>query len=430
MSGARAWRESERAAAKEGEKGRVETTKVRRYRPGKVPEWMAPGADTPQFQHGEVLDPMNELELQKESYGRERRIGMPSIVVEQSNVVGRDIGSRQVAAPTIVLKKNGHDEGDNARVRREPRVVRRATVVQHSDAPKNDDGHDDIDARRLALKQRLMEEERERQKNEAGGLSDIEDSDADSDEYTTGSDESDDNAPLAKPVFVRKVERKTLEEREAIEREEIERFAQEKVRAARQAQETRKIAVQKIEEEKAQEEAAKAGPQGADEIVTDDEIEPEADYEKWKEREMDRLRVAFETKLKREFEEHEKEIWKNMSDSEKERYLADKTKRAKESHLSKMHSKKNWSFLQKYYHKGAFFQDEAEYKGEKAPLVGSLKERDVSAPTGDDVFDKNLLPEVMRVKNFGKRSQSKWTHLAAEDTTRQSDHQHENRKLP
>ena len=41
MSGARAWRE----ASKETEKGRVETAKVKRYRPGKVPEWMAPGVD-------------------------------------------------------------------------------------------------------------------------------------------------------------------------------------------------------------------------------------------------------------------------------------------------------------------------------------------------------------------------------------------------
>jgi hypothetical protein len=41
MSGARAWQE----ASKETEKGRVETAKVKRYRPGKVPEWMAPGAD-------------------------------------------------------------------------------------------------------------------------------------------------------------------------------------------------------------------------------------------------------------------------------------------------------------------------------------------------------------------------------------------------
>lgn len=37
MSGARAWRE----ATKEQEKGRIETSTVKRYRPGQAPEWMA-----------------------------------------------------------------------------------------------------------------------------------------------------------------------------------------------------------------------------------------------------------------------------------------------------------------------------------------------------------------------------------------------------
>jgi microfibrillar-associated protein 1 len=401
MSGARAWKENERNAAKEGEKGRVETTKVRRYRPGKVPEWMAPGADDGELQQGDDFSRLDGVG----GKGRERRIGMPQIVIKQTD-------GRRVNAPTIV-KKNVSQRQEERCVVREPRVVSRASTA----AKARDD--DDNDARRLALKQRLLEEEEEEEENDGqveGGLSDIED-ESSSDDYTTDSEESD--VPLAKPMFVRKVERKTLEEREAIEREEIERIAQEKVRAARQAQETRKIAAQKMQEELALEEAAKEGPRGAEEIATDDEVEPEEDYEKWKERELERLRRNFVSILKSEFEAQERDAWKRMSDAEKERYLAEKDRRASDSRRSKRDSKTNRSFLQKYYHKGAFFQDEAEYKGEKAPLVGSLKQRDFSAPTGDDVFDKTLLPEVMRVKNFGKRSQSKWTHLAAEDTTRQ-----------
>lgn len=401
MSGAKAWNDNERHAAKEGEKGKVEMAKVRRYRPGKVPEWMAPGADMLDYQGEDILDGVSNTESM-------RRKEMPQIVLDGE-------GPRRVTAPTIVKKKNG--DLVEPRVHRAPRIVCRAPRTNVEER------HDTLKGVQTKSAQEEEEDEDEDDNNnndggEMPGISDIEDSD---DDYTTtGSEESD--APLAKPVFVRKMERKTLEERDAIEREELERIAQEKVRAARQAQETRKIAAQKLEEEKAQEEAAKAGPQGADEIITDDEMEPEEDYERWKERELERLRRNFESKLKRELEEQEKEIWRNMSDAEKEKYLASKTREAeKESHFSKKHSKKNWSFLQKYYHKGAFFQDEAEYKGEKAPLVGNLKQRDFSAPTGEDVFDKKLLPEVMRVKNFGKRSQSKWTHLAAEDTTRQAE---------
>lgn len=43
-------------------------------------------------------------------------------------------------------------------------------------------------------------------------------------------------------------------------------------------------------------------------------------------------------------------------------------------------------------------------------------ERDYTAPT-PDMPNVQLLPEVMQVRDFGKRSQTKWKHLAAEDTS-------------
>ncbi len=55
--------------------------------------------------------------------------------------------------------------------------------------------------------------------------------------------------------------------------------------------------------------------------------------------------------------------------------------------------KKSWKFLQKYWHKGAFFQDEGD-AGKDAVGGDSIFRRDYSAPTGDDKMDKTVLPKV------------------------------------
>ncbi|KAF8048671.1 hypothetical protein N665_2444s0014 [Sinapis alba] len=72
--------------------------------------------------------------------------------------------------------------------------------------------------------------------------------------------------------------------------------------------------------------------------------------------------------------------------------------------------------MQKYYHKGAFFQADPD---DEAGSVGTdgIFQRDFSAPTGEDRLDKSILPKVMQVKHFGRSGRTKWTHLVNEDTT-------------
>ena len=72
--------------------------------------------------------------------------------------------------------------------------------------------------------------------------------------------------------------------------------------------------------------------------------------------------------------------------------------------------------MQKYYHKGAFFQSDAD---DHAGTAGSAEiyRRDFSSPTGEDKMDKTILPKVMQVKHFGRSGRTKWTHLVNEDTT-------------
>lgn len=66
-------------------------------------------------------------------------------------------------------------------------------------------------------------------------------------------------------------------------------------------------------------------------------------------------------------------------------------------------------YLQKYYHKGAFYQDSDD----------AIFKRDYNMPTPLEMQDKSMLPEILQKRhgNFGKKGQSKYTHLTAEDTT-------------
>ena len=75
-----------------------------------------------------------------------------------------------------------------------------------------------------------------------------------------------------------------------------------------------------------------------------------------------------------------------------------------------------WGFMQKYYHRGAFFQD---VKEDGSGMAEPLYQRDVGAKTGwEDQFDRAALPAVKQKRNFGMAGQVKWTHLMDNDTTR------------
>lgn len=163
---------------------------------------------------------------------------------------------------------------------------------------------------------------------------------------------------------------------------------------------------------------------GLNDVVTDDEND-ELEYEAWKLRELKRLKRDREEKENQEMEREEIERLRSLTEDERRAELKNRPKQ-----VTNKAAKGKYKFMQKYYHRGAFFMaDEVKKRKESLILYNNCKDimpnpfqenlykRDYSAPTLEDQFDKTVLPKVMQVKNFGRSGRTKYTHLVDQDTT-------------
>ncbi len=117
--------------------------------------------------------------------------------------------------------------------------------------------------------------------------------------------------------------------------------------------------------------------------------------------------------MKRDTEEREAHILEK-SEILRRRSLTDEERRKEDEALGKFQPKEKpkMKFLQKYYHKGVFYMDVDSIKD-----TSDVRTKDYVAPTLGDHIDKDKLPQIMQVKNFGKRGRTKYTHLVDQDTT-------------
>jgi microfibrillar-associated protein 1 len=135
----------------------------------------------------------------------------------------------------------------------------------------------------------------------------------------------------------------------------------------------------------------------------DDTVNADNEYELWKIRELKRIKRDKEDLVAKEKQRKEIERRRRMTDAQREeenkRLGADSIKTEKTA----------MKFMQKYYHKGAYYQDTND------PLF----QRDYNVAVGSDNFEKANLPGILqkRGNDFGKKGASKWTHLSAEDTS-------------
>ncbi|TPX60361.1 hypothetical protein PhCBS80983_g01828 [Powellomyces hirtus] len=307
---------------------------------------------------------------------------------------------------------DGDESEPRSRRRREPVESRAPTATAAPEVtPESDEEDEDAAAERrqrmraLAMKQR-HEEEKRLGAQEAAEQEEEEDQSEYTSEYTTDSeDDLVSSRTLLKPVFIAKNKRETIIEKERLEKEAEEAEAARQLAAEEKKRESHHMVAEELRREQAAAEVTTAAP----DVDDTDNVNEEEEYAAWKLRELHRIKRDRSEAEEREAAKDDIERRRTMTDAE---IMAEKAKDGTLSKGSRDHNgeKPKHRFMQKYFHKGAFFVDDDS--------VGkALEERDFAQPTLEDKFDKSVLPSVMQVKNFGRAGQTKWTHLTDQDTS-------------
>lgn len=388
------------------------SAKVRRYRAGQVPTF-ATGYEE---ERGFV------------TAGNRVRTALQAPAQAKSTSASSSSGGRQRIEAQVIKAQ------PKAAPARDAKGSRRAHSSDESDAGNalDDSSSEDeeVDRRRQALRQKMLEKQSKQQSGSGDNASfetaahrpvveakvvraadepkpqaaEPSSSDSSSSEYETDTDDSDEEQVLMKPVFVPKKARETIKRQEELEAEEEKRRLAEEAKANARKAEARKLVVEELQREK---EATHAGDATDTEMPDDtDGLDPEQEYRDWELREMRRIKRDRDRREQRRLEAEETLRRRNMTDEERQ---------AEDEKLKKNQPKEKakLKFLQKYYHKGAFYMDEGSIR-DKA----DVRLREASGATLEDKFNKDVLPAVLQVKNFGKAGRTKYTHLAAEDTSR------------
>ncbi|CAL9120061.1 uncharacterized protein LOC135651924 [Musa acuminata AAA Group] len=372
-------------------RGKIGQTKVKRYWPGKAPEW----AD--EVEDDEDIRASKLAALEKAFPTR-----------DDADVPQKDDRRLRRLAESRTENKE--------EVRADHRRIRQAEIVLTTEEENNrlegleleEEDEDAIEERRRRIREKLLQREQE----EAALLPVEEEEEAEEEEeeseYETDSEEEQMGIAMVKPVFIPKSQRDTIAERERLEEEERRLEELVKKRLDERKVETRQIVVEEIRKDEEIQKNLEAEANISD-VDTDDDMNEAEEYEAWKTREIARIKRERDDRDARLKEKEEIEKVRNMTEEERREW-----ERKNPKPLSA--PKQKWRFMQKYYHKGAFFQSSSD---DHAATAGTddIFRRDFSAPTGEDRMDKTILPKVMQVKHFGRSGRTKWTHLVNEDTT-------------
>ena len=368
-------------------RGKIGQTKVKRYWPGKAPEW-ADDAD-------------EDLDLQ-------------TARVSLDKAFPKDDDADIPAKDDRRLRRLAQTRENKEELRADHRRIRQAEIVstveeenerQEADIDEEDEEAQEERRRRIRERQLLREQEELLPQEEEEP---VEDESEEESEYETDSEDEQMGMAMVKPVLIPKSQRDTIAERERLEEEERQLEELVKKRLEARKIETRQIVVEEIKKEEHIEKALNEEA-NIEDVDTDDELNEAEEYESWKNREIARIKRDREERDARLKEKEEIEKVRNMTEEERREWERKNPKPLRQT-------KQKWKFMQKYYHKGAFFQEGADDVIQSAGKE-DIYTRDFSEPTGEDKMDKSILPKVTQVKHFGRSGRTKWTHLVNEDTT-------------
>jgi len=368
-------------------RGKIGQTKVKRYWPGKAPEW----AD----------DAEEDIDL------RTARVSLDKAFPkdEDGDIPAKD--DRRLRRLAQTRENKEELRADHRRIRQAEIVstVEEQNERQEADIDEEDEEAQEERRRRIRERQLLREQEELLPQEDEEP---VEDEESEESEYETDSEDEQMGMAMVKPVFIPKSQRDTIAERERLEEEERQLEELVKKRLEARKIETRQIVVEEIKKEEHIEKALNEEA-NIEDVDTDDELNEAEEYESWKNREIARIKRDREERDARLKEKEEIERVRNMTEEERREWERKNPKQLRQT-------KQKWKFMQKYYHKGAFFQESADDVIQSAGKE-DIYSRDFSEPTGEDKMDKSILPKVMQVKHFGRSGRTKWTHLVNEDTT-------------